>query len=135
MVVLRAIIQKYLTKGLVAVVVVLIVTSGALWLSNKAAVAKYRKAMVNYAQVYLANQENLAALEALKAEKRTNERLLSQRLEVQRRIAEEAKERIRQQNEAIEELRKRHEDVDNYLSIPVPDALVDWLRGYNRSQD
>ncbi|MDD4984512.1 MAG: hypothetical protein PHQ43_01795 [Dehalococcoidales bacterium] len=109
-------------------VAILLTVIGALWLSGNAARAERDLARANYEQAHTANQTLLATLDAERAERERIERVLADRIRVQREIERETAEKIRRKDAEIEELRRQHAEVDDYLAIPVPDAYLDWLR-------
>ncbi len=100
-----------------------------LWYSGQVARAERDLAERNYEIAQQANQTILNSLQAERAERERTEQLLANRIERQKEIELEAAERIRRKDEEIASIRKASAEVDAYLSLSVPIAYLEWLRG------
>lgn len=127
--------NRYLLLGCVAAIAILIVISGFLWISAKAARAERDRAEYGYEIAAKANQTILQSLEAERLERKKIENLLSVKVAEQKRIKREAEKRIKAKDQQIALLRKTYENVNEYLNRPVPPEYIEWLRKYAGSGD
>jgi predicted membrane chloride channel (bestrophin family) len=83
----------------------------------------------------LAVSENVRAeqeetITALTQEKERIERIMSQRLAAERKIRAQKEAELQEVATRLSQLRKDYEDIEDFLSLPVPDSFVDhWMRG------
>jgi Rps23 Pro-64 3,4-dihydroxylase Tpa1-like proline 4-hydroxylase len=75
-------------------------------------------------------EETREALAAAIAEKERVQEVMSRRLEVERQIQQRRERELRAAHEMLAKLRAEYEDIEVFLSLPVPGAFVDqWMRG------
>lgn len=131
-----SVINKYLILGLIAVILILCVISGFLWLSSKTAIAERDRAETSYTVAVNANETILKSLHSAIEERATIERLYADYMKEREHIERKTREQLKRKEQEITELRKRNEDIDAYLSVPVPGKYLDWMRTHaNSNQD
>jgi hypothetical protein len=112
------------------VVLALLIICGGLWWSHQrlAEANANLKADLILTETVLAEQE-AALSEAIKERDRI-EKVMSDRLAAERAIRARNERELRERNTQLAKLRKEYENIEKFLSIPVPPDFVDrWMRG------
>ena len=94
----------------------------------RAEVRKSAQLLSNNVQLTQVNKDNMEAINQLREEKAKLERTLEQRKEAQRLIEKQSRDRVKEIERELSVLRGQYEDVEKFMSLPVPDALVEWMR-------
>ena len=94
----------------------------------RAEVRKSAQLLSNNVQLTQVNKDNIEAINQLREEKVKLERTLEQRREAQRLIEQQSRDRVKEIERELSVLRGQYEDVEKFMSLPVPDALVEWMR-------
>lgn len=99
----------------------------------RAEVRKSASLLANNIQLSDTLKNNRQALQELEAEKERLEVSLERRAMEQERIETQAREKIVSLQREIEGLRGQYEEVDIFLSVVIPDAYAQWMRGRSTS--
>lgn len=127
--------MSVITKILVSVVLILLITCVILWFSTKALRAEKNQLKTDYAQLQEIHQENVETLRLEQAERERVEKLLAKHIALQREIEKKAKADLEAKSQELARLRMQYENVDQFLRLPVPGEFVDWLRRTSSNED
>ena len=117
-----------LTKVKTIAIGILLVILLFLGWQYRAEVRKSAQLLSNNVQLTQVNKDNIEAINQLREEKAKLERTLEQRKEAQRLIEKQSRDRVKEIERELSVLRGQYEDVEKFMSLPVPDALVEWMR-------
>lgn len=119
-----------LTKIAGGAAALLLIACAALWLINGRIMDANAtlKAEKQIMAATLSEQET--TITTLIHERERIEQVMSERLAAERAIRARNEKELRERNTQLAKLRKDYEDIEKFLSIPVPPDFVDrWMRG------
>ena len=94
----------------------------------RAEVRKSAQLLSNNIQLTQVNKDNIETINQLRAEREKLEKILAQRKEAQRLIEKQSRDRVKEIERELSYLRGQYEDVEKFMSLPVPGALAEWMR-------
>ena len=118
-----------LKKIMLSSVGALVILCGILYWSHGRATQANASLRADLAIMHGALATTEEALTAAIREKEQIERIMAQRLADQREIQARTETELRETSMRLAQLREEYEDVETFLSLPVPPAFVEhWMR-------
>jgi septal ring factor EnvC (AmiA/AmiB activator) len=120
----------WLGKVGAAVILALLIVCGLLYWSHTRVTEANASLKADIAMMENVRAEQEETITALTQEKDRIERIMSQRLAAERKIRAQKEAELQEVATRLSQLRKDYEDIEDFLSLPVPDSFVDhWMRG------
>ena len=116
-------------KKFAAVVGVLLLIMAVMAWQLRGEIRENSRLQSNIKQLEQAHQANLDAMEELEQEMQHREKVIQDYQEDLARIQEEARREKQDLKNRLSALRSDYEDIDDFLSLPVPERFADeWMR-------
>ena len=123
-------------QGLAAVCVILLISTGVLWMSAKTAKAQRDLAKTNYETAAAANDYLMDTIKVIRAEKELAEKITADLIAEKAEIERKGRVALAKKNAELKQLREKYAEVDTFLSIPIPDDFVnEWMRREGDNQN
>ena len=123
-------------QGLAAVCVILLISTGVLWMSAKTAKAQRDLAKTNYETAAAANDYLMDTIKVIRAEKELAEKATADLIAEKAEIERKGQIILSKKNKELKALKEKYEKVDVFLSIPIPDDFVnEWMRREGDNQN
>ena len=131
-----ATLRAYKSKIMIGIILAMLAVLGVLVWQNWALIQKAAVLTAQRAQIMEANEQNILTIVALQADILRREKASRERAVEQAKIVSEYQRAIKQRDAQISQMRAQHEEIDAFLSIPVPDAFVEqWMRAKDNYED
>ncbi|MFP4629421.1 MAG: hypothetical protein ACLFMQ_01725 [Desulfohalobiaceae bacterium] len=123
-------------KALVAVSLILLSILGVLAWQYKGELQESARLAEIKEKLLLVNQINQEAISQLQDERKSLEQALKDRAKREQELQQELREKDQELQTKLQDLRDEHEDVQEFLDLPVPQRFVDgWMRRDTQGSD
>ena len=128
--------RKWKSKILISLLVVAILSGGYLVWQNRSLLEQRATLRAQRQTIIEANEQNQATIAELQSEIIRREKAHRERAAEQAKIVTEYQRAVKKRDAQIQQMRRDYEEIDAFLSIPVPDAFVEqWMRAKDRNEN